>query len=134
MTRGAVTPPPTWYSPPPMPPPYPGPTPGPRPEPTPPPLPEPIPPPDPIPLDGGLRIEDNGSPRAPFCGSGRRISGGTTTVASTGNFGSSLRITTTGGVSCSREERGNVPFEAASLSRSPPPPPPPALDADGGRT
>ena len=37
------------------------------------------------------------------------------TVASTGSLGFSLRITTTGGANCSREKRGNVPFEAAGI-------------------
>jgi len=128
-----VTPPPTRYAPPPIPPPHPGPTPGPRPEPTPPPLPEPIPPPEPVPLEGGPTSEDNGSPSEAVCGSGKWISGGTTTVGSTGSLGFSLRITTTGGASCSRENRGRIPLEACSLSRSPPPPPPPALEAEGGK-
>src|SRR4051812_37412274 len=110
--RGAETPPPTRYGPPPTPPPHPGPTPGPRPEPTPPPLPEPVPPPAPVPFEGGPRTFESGSPR--FAMFATAI-GGATTLGSTGSFGSLLRITTAGGVNCSRDCFGNAPFVAANL-------------------
>src|SRR6516225_6583566 len=123
--RGAETPLPTRNAPPPYPPPCPGPTPGPLPDPTPPPLPEPIPPPLPVPFDAGPRgMRERGSPRFGMLAASL-ISGGKTTVGSTGNFGLSLRITTAGGANCSIEALGSLPLGASILSRSPPPPPPP---------
>src|SRR4051812_17712139 len=129
--RGAETPPPTRYGPPPTPPPHPGPTPGPRPEPTPPPLPDPIPLPDPVPFDGGPSTPDSGSPRLFMFAV---MIGGATTVGSTASFGSLLRMTTAGGVICCRDCFGSAPFVACNLSRSPPPPPPPDSVFDGFST
>src|ERR1700680_5190844 len=100
MGRGGEPPPPTWKIPPPVPPPSPGPNPGPLPDPTPPPPPEPIPPPTPVPFDGRT-APDIGSPRFGMLFMANLTCGGMTTVGSTGNFGFSLRTTTTGGVICS---------------------------------
>src|SRR5262249_58041341 len=97
--------------------------PGPPPAPPPPPLPDPIPPPLPVPFDAGPRgMRERGSPRFGMLAASL-ISGGTTTVGSTGNFGLSLRITTAGGANCSIEALGSLPLGASILSRSPPPPP-----------
>src|SRR3954454_15412114 len=114
-----------------MPPPHPGPTPGPRPEPTPPPEPEPMPAPEPVPFDGGPRTP-LGSPIVARFGLATGMFG-ITTVGSTANLGSGLRMTAAGGVICSRDFLGSLPADASSLSRSPPPPPPPAFFADTGR-
>src|SRR5271166_5261465 len=84
-----------------------------------------MPPPLPVPLDNGPSgTRDIGSPRFGIL-LAILISGGTTTVGSTGNLGLSLRITTEGGASCCIESLGSLPLVASSLSRSPPPPPPP---------
>src|ERR1700722_4886123 len=132
MTRGALTPPPTWKNPPPTPPPRPSPTPGPVPTPTPPPEPDPIPPPEPVPFEGGPEGRcDIGSPRFGKLLEAIFTCGGMTTVGSAVSLGLSLRTTTMGGVICSIDCLGNFPLGAWNLSRSPPPPPPPACVLEG---
>src|ERR1039457_3599308 len=121
---GAVTPPPTRYTPPPTPPPSPGPNPPPLPEPTPPPEPEPIPPPEPGPFEGGPNLA-SGSPYWAIFTFGMFTSGGAMMVGSIGSFGFRLLNTCTGGVNCRGEIFGSLPLAAGSGERSPPPPPPP---------
>jgi hypothetical protein len=53
---------------------------------------------------------DMGSPSMAVCG--KVILGGPTTVGWAVSFACSLRITIAGGVTCSRANRGAVPFEA----------------------
>src|SRR5206468_6493807 len=122
MAFGALTPPPTRNTPPPIPPPRPSPTPGPVPTPMPPPDPEPMPEPEPAPLEGGPEgIAAVGLPRF-----GAFIAnftcGGITTVGSTASFGWSLRTTIAGGVICCIDGLGIFPFGGSHLLRSPLPP------------
>src|SRR5882672_7026121 len=91
-TAGAVTPPPTRYTPPPIPPPSPGPKPAPLPEPIPPPEPDPMPPPDPVPFDGGPSLA-NGSPHTGILLFGIWTSGGPIRVGSIRSFGLGLFTT-----------------------------------------
>src|ERR1700682_5224797 len=99
-------------------PPGPGPAPGPFDGPTPPQQPLPMPPGPPGPFDNRLETCAIGSPTWVPCAS--LISGATITVGSTASFGISLGTITVGGVSWSLSDvRGNTPWDAGCLSKSP---------------
>src|ERR1051325_9352656 len=115
---GAVTPPPTLYTPPPTPPPSPGPKPPPLPEPTPPPEPEPMPPPEPGPFDGGP-ILASGSPHTFMFTLGSGEFSGAMMVGSISSLGFGLFTTAIGGVNCRSDGRGSFPLLAGSGDRSP---------------
>src|SRR5262249_5530001 len=122
-TAGAVTPPPTRYTPPPMPPPSPGPKPAPFPDPTPPPEPDPMPPPEPGPFDGGP-ILASGSPQTFMLLLGIWTSGGPIKVGSISSLGLGLFTTAAGGTNWRAANFGARPLLAGRGDRSPPPPPP----------
>src|SRR5690349_18706726 len=108
-SEGAVTPPPTRYTPPPTPPPSPGPKPPPLPEPTPPPEPEPMPPPEPGPFDGGP-ILASGSPHTFMFTLGSGEFSGAMMVGSISSLGFGLFTTAIGGVNCRSDGRGSFPL------------------------